>query len=248
MRLCSTGLVTLLVVIVACGETSSAIVDAAMVDGRGDGSVDPIDAPSVVDASVVDASATDAVAATDAIACSIGPNDLTAALLTVTTDDNIKIWLNGALVDDTARVWSNPQRYAVMIYRHPSQHNLLAVEGVNLQNQAGYDRGILVDLRFAIDGVTQTIVSDASFVATNTLTAGWEQPGFNDSAWSAAVNLGAVGIPPWGAVFSSLAPGSTASWIWTYDPALAIDKPQVESTYARRTFAVIDPACSGSNP
>jgi alpha-L-rhamnosidase len=140
-------------------------------------------------------------------------------------------------------VWSNPQRYDVMIYAHPSRTNVLAIEGVNLQNQAGYDRGIVADLRFTIDGAAQTVTTGAGFAATNTLTAGWEQPGFDDSAWPPAFELGAVGIAPWGAVLASLAPGSTAQWIWTYDPAANPNKPTVESTYARRRFTTVDPRC-----
>ena len=186
----------------------------------------------------------DAVVALDAAsACPVGVNDLIPASLAITTDDNTKVWLNGALIDDVARAWSSPQRYDVMIYAHPSRTNVLAIEGVNLQNQAGYDRGIVADLRFTIDGAAQTVTTGAGFAATNTLTAGWEQPGFDDSAWPPAFELGAVGIAPWGAVLASLAPGSIAQWIWTYDPAANPNKPTVESTYARRRFTTVDPRC-----
>ena len=48
--------------------------------------------------------------------------------------------------------------------------------------------------------------------------------------------------PP-SAVLASLAPGSTAQWIWTYDPAANPNKPTVESTYARRRFTTVDTRC-----
>jgi hypothetical protein len=63
----------------------------------------------------------------------------------------------------------------------------------NLQNQAGYDRGLVADLRFTANGVPQVIATDPATRATNTLTPGWEQPGFDDRAWPPAVALGAVG-------------------------------------------------------
>ncbi|MBK9034761.1 MAG: hypothetical protein IPL61_26440 [Myxococcales bacterium] len=219
---------------------ATTVPDAALPDATG------TDAAALPDATGTDAAtlAPDATTAPDAAAlCPVGLDALAPASLAITTDDNTKVWLNGVLVDDVARIWSDPQRYDVMIFAHPGHPNVLAIEGINLQNQAGYDRATVADLRFTIDGVPQTVVTDAAFRATNTLTAGWEQPGFDDSAWPAAVTLGQVGIAPWGAVFASLAPGSTAQWIWTYDPAAVAIKPTVESTYARRQFTTVDPRC-----
>ncbi len=263
----------LVLALAACGEGGTAIVDAAAGDGGADGragddaaAIDAVEAPDapavavdaavVVDAStadaavVVDASTADAAVAVDASValdadsgCPVGLNDLIPASLAITSDDNTKVWLNGALIDDVPRVWSNPQRYDVMIYAHPGRTNVLAVEGVNLQNQVGYDRGIVADLRFTVNGDPQIVLSGAGFAVTNTLTAGWEQPGFDDSGWAAAVELGMVGMAPWGAVLATLAPGSTARWIWTYDPSLNPNKPTLESTYARRRFATVDARC-----
>jgi hypothetical protein len=239
----------------ACGEGGKPIVDAAGgdsgADGRAGDDAAAIDAAGTPDALAIDAAVADDAAITPdaavvvdaASTCPVGLNDLIPARLAVTTDDNTKVWLNGALIDDLPRAWSNPQGYDVMIYAHPGHPNVLAIEGVNLQNQAGYDRGIVADLRFTVDGQAQTVLSGAGFAATNTLAAGWEQPGFDDSAWPPAVELGAVGIAPWGAVLASLAPGSTAQWIWTYDPAANPNKPTVESTYARRRFTTVDARC-----
>ena len=175
--------------------------------------------------------------------CPVGLDDLIPATITVTTDDNTTLWLNGVLIDNVPRVWSNPQRYDVMIYAHPSRANVVAIEAGNTQNQAGRDRGTVADVRFTVDGAAQTVISDASWRATSTLTAGWHLPGFDDSAWPAAVSLGAVGIPPWGAVFSTLAPGSVAEWIWTYDSGPVAVKPTVETVYTRRAFTTSDPRC-----
>lgn len=218
-------------------EIDAAAIDAAEIDAAA------IDAAES-DAAAIDATAiVDAAPLPDADPCPVGLDETVPAVLAITTDDNTKVWLNGVLIDDTPRLWSSPQRYDVTVFAHPAHANVLAIEGVNLQNQAGYDRGIVADLRFTAGGAPQVIVTDAATRATNTLTAGWERPGFDDRAWPAAVPLGAVGIAPWFAVFASIAPGSTAQWIWTYDPAAVVDKPTVESTYARRTFAAVDPRC-----
>lgn len=203
------------------------------------------DAPSA-DAPLADGPTADAMivdAPADAAPCPIGIDDTVAGVLAITTDDNTRVWLNGVLIDDTPRIWSSPQRYDVVVFAHPAHPNVLAIEGTNRQNASGLDRGIVADLRFTAAGAPQVIVTDAATRATNTLTSGWEAPGFDDSAWPAAVPLGAVGIPPWGAVLEPLAPGSMAQWIWTYDPAPVTDKPVLEATYARRTFAAVDPRC-----
>lgn len=175
--------------------------------------------------------------------CPVGPNDLIPATITVTTDDNTTLWLNGVLIDDVPRVWSNPQRYDVMIYAHPAHANVLAIQAGNTQNQAGRDRGTVADVRFTVDGAAQTVITDATWRATSTLATGWHLPGFDDSAWPAAVSLGPVGIAPWGAVLTTLAPGSVAEWIWTYDSGPVANKPTVETVYTRRTFTTSDPRC-----
>ena len=228
----------------AGGLGDAPALDGAPTDAGGLGDAPALDGAPVDAAIAIDAAApVDAAVAIDAAACPVGIDEQVAATITVTTDDNTRLWLNGVLLDATPRVWSDPQRYDVMIYAHPGHPNVIALEGINLQNQAGYDRGIVADVRFTAGGAAQTVITDASWRATNTLTTGWELPGFDDSAWPAAVPLGAVGIAPWGAVLATLAPGSTAQWIWTYDPAAATSKPTVESTYARRTFAAVDARC-----
>ena len=243
----------------ACSDPQRTIVDAAIVDGVVDDGRAPGDAGgdgAIVDGAIVDGAIVDAMAdgsaldgsALDAADCPIGLDDTIPAVLAITTDDNTKVWLNGVLIDAAPRLWSNPQRYDVQLLAHPARTNVLAIEGVNLQNQAGYDRGLVADLRFTANGVPQVIATDPATRATNTLTAGWEQPGFDDRAWPPAVALGAVGIAPWGAVFATIAPGSTAQWIWTYDPSAVTDKPTVESTYARRSFAVVDDRCPVVGP
>ena len=63
--------------------------------------------------------------------------------------------------------------------------------------------------------------------------ADWTALGYDDSAWNPATEIAANGDPPWGAVLGT----SAAKWIWSAPvPADTANKPNLETTYARRTF------------
>lgn len=171
------------------------------------------------------------------------PEDATvAATLRVTTDDHFKVWVNGVLVDDAVRFWSQPQTYAVTLFRSPKKKNVLAIEGINAFNQGGLDRGVLADLVVAAPdggapdagdgGAVFALVTDTTWKLSKTVAEGWTGLAFDDAAWVAPTDEGAHGISPWGAVFGA----STARWIWSYDSATAVDKPQNESIHLRRGF------------
>src|SRR5260221_14339201 len=49
----------------------------------------------------------------------------------VTVDDNFRIYLNGALIDDVPHVWTSPQHYAVALWQSPTRPNVIALEGSN---------------------------------------------------------------------------------------------------------------------
>jgi hypothetical protein len=136
-----------LLIAAACGESGSQIIDAATDTAVLDGEAVPDattvlpdaaelpDATTVIpdamtvipDATTILPDATtvlpDAMLPLDAPVslCPVGLDDLIPATITVTTDDNTTLWLNGVLIDNVPRVWSNPQRYDVMIYAHPSR-------------------------------------------------------------------------------------------------------------------------------
>jgi hypothetical protein len=63
--------------------------------------------------------------------------------------------------------------------------------------------------------------------------ADWTALDYDDGAWNAATEIAANGDSPWGPVLGS----SGAKWIWSAPvPADTASKPNVETTYARRTF------------
>jgi hypothetical protein len=174
----------------------------------------------------------------DASACAV---DATVpGVLAVTADDRYRIWFNGELVDDAIRPWDQAQTYQVDVLAHPSQTNVIAIEIANDYAVDGYDRAGVVDLRYA----DRVVISDGAWKVSATAASGWQAAGFDDWAWTPAHPLGAMGIAPWYDVFWSVAPASTAQWIWRNDPSgAATDKPDQEVTYARHSF-VVDGGCA----
>jgi hypothetical protein len=178
--------------------------------------------------------------APDASTCTIPADATVSGQLVVTADDHLSVWVNGELIDSTVRFWSEPQRYDVTLKRRG--RNVIAIEGRNAFNTAGYDRGVLVDLRVPSlpDGL---VVSGAGFKLDTELRVGWEQVDYNDGGWPAPVVLGPATMSPWGDVFANLAPGSTAEWMWSYDSSTVTTKPVTETVYVRRAFQLAAPGC-----
>ncbi len=71
-----------------------------------------------------------------------------------------------------------------------------AVEGIN----AGGPAGVLLQAKIPQAGKAMSIVSDAAWKVSDSEVAGWQGTDFDDSAWQAAVSLGAPPSGPWGDV------------------------------------------------
>jgi hypothetical protein len=157
------------------------------------------------------------------------------ATIRTTTDDNYHLYVNGALIDDAERVWSQPQTYSVALFRHPKRENVLGIRGTNTLKIDGLDRGIILDLSFGDGGDAQTVVTDASWKLSTMLESEWFTLGFDDSSWLFATEEGAHGIAPYGAVLGT----SSATWIWSYDANVAAsEKPELEQVWVRKTFYI----------
>ncbi|KAF8152606.1 hypothetical protein B0H34DRAFT_726789 [Crassisporium funariophilum] len=99
--------------------------------------------------------------------------------------------------------------------------NVFAVNATNdltVPNPAG----VLVAIQIKYtDGFTQNIVSDGTWHAFTSVPAGFQQVGFDDSAWPPATIEANYGASPWGQIITppsaSSAPLSLtdANWIWT---------------------------------
>jgi alpha-L-rhamnosidase len=112
--------------------------------------------------------------------------------LAVTGDDTADVWVNGVQVSSSRRVtdsWKRATTVDVTANLHTGS-NTLAIAGTN--TTAG-PASVVAKL----NGAT-TLVTDASWKASTTGPAGWQQTGFNDTSWAAAQVTAAIGAGPWG--------------------------------------------------
>ena len=227
----------------ACGGSSGGN------PGNPDGAEGP-DGPPVVDgAPRIDASPP------DADPCGIDRNATVNAVLTTTADDDMRVLVNGAIVDEAIHTWHEPQQYTIPIFRYPHRKNLIALEASNRIAVNGLDRAVLVDLTYEVEGVRHTVATTAEWKVHAEADPGWETLAYDDAFWTHAVDLGPHGIPPWNDVFGVLTPGTPARWLWTYAATgTAESKVAVETIYLRGTFyvgqdgvpSVTDPVCGGA--
>lgn len=157
--------------------------------------------------------------------------------LRITADNECEVFVNGTSVGMTTN-WGAPVTIDVSLFVHPGRKNVIAVRAANTSSQDGNDRGIIGELTVDADGgVAPLVMTNAawrtSMSAPDAGAVDWTALDFDDSAWSAATEVGSNGDPPWGAVFGA----STAKWIWSAPiPSSTSAKPNLETAYARRTF------------
>lgn len=235
----------LALIAVACGGSSGG--NPGNPDGSG-GSDGP--------AGDVDGLARDDAPPPDADPCGIDRNATITATLTTTADDEMRILVNGAIVDESVHVWSDPQQYTIEIFRYPHRKNVIALQASNRIAVNGLDRAVLADLSYVADGQKQAFATSASWKMHTTADPGWDTLAYDDGFWAPAVDVGAHGITPWNAVFSELAPDTTAHWLWSYAATgTAVSKVADETIYLRGTFYVgpdgvpsaTDPVCGDEN-
>ena len=139
------------------------------------------------------------------------------ATLVVTGDDTAAVWVNGKQVSSSPRVADSWKQAAVLDLGGlvTAGKNTIAVQSENTtQSPAG------MIAKLTVPG--QTVVTDGGWKAAQTGPPGWEQPGFDDLAWTSARALTSYGTGPWGSNVSISAPA----------PVL------------RKTFAVTKPVAS----
>jgi hypothetical protein len=216
-------------VLVACGARTG-------IGGGGDG---PIDASIPDSSKFTDARIADNARPMDVLlpdgACAIGLDATFTATIRITTDDNFRLFVNGTLIDDTPRVWTEVQTYSVQLFQHPSKRNTIAIEGTNVENTSGPDRGIIADTRFAFGSIEDMVVTNTSWRLSTSLESGWTEVGFDASGWRFALSEGPHGMAPWGALLGQ----SSAEWLWSYDSNQPADAKVVgETVYVRRDFYI----------
>lgn len=208
------------------GVGSESTTDASIAFDAGDAS-DAKDAGRDVGADV----APDVVPA-----CPIPFGATVNATLRMTTDDAYVLYVNGALIDDVPRLWSNPQTYVIPIFRHPGRRNAIAIQGTNQQNTTGPDRGIVADVRFTAGTSEARLVTDGAWRLSTVFVTGWSGAAFDASGWAPVVVEGPYGMAPWGNVFGT---PSTARWLWSFDSNLPANQKVVTQTiWIHRDFYV----------
>lgn len=115
-----------------------------------------------------------------------------------TGDSSVNGWINGRELgsrNDHRRIKEQD-----LTFRLQPGDNVLALTGT-APGGAAPSGGVvgLLEVIFAT-GEPLRIPTDASWKASAHAPAGWHEPGFDDSAWTAARDLGAVGREPWGEV------------------------------------------------
>jgi len=142
---------------------------------------------------------------------------IASARLVMTADNSFECWVNGRRVgagDNFTQAYILNVASAI----RPGT-NLIAVaatNGAETPNPAGLIG--LLTIRFQ-DGQTLQIPTDQSWEAAEKVTGGWNSAATATDAWAAAMELGPLGMAPWGDVESSPAaqevfPDATAVHRW----------------------------------
>jgi alpha-L-rhamnosidase len=119
------------------------------------------------------------------------------AQLVVTGDDTVDVWLNGTPLAASPR-GADSWRRALFVDLRPA-----IVQGTNTiaiaaRNTTASPAGIVARGQVVTAGGTTDLTTGGGWRVSQTPATGWEQKGFNDSAWPVAADLGAYGIAPWG--------------------------------------------------
>lgn len=116
------------------------------------------------------------------------------ATLIATTDNQMTVYVNGQRAGEASR-WENLHRFDLSSLLRAGG-NALAIEAENpIPSPAGLVGKLVVTLD---NGTELSAPVDASWKCSASHHDGWTQPGFDDSRWVAARELGEFGMAPWG--------------------------------------------------
>jgi alpha-L-rhamnosidase len=119
------------------------------------------------------------------------------AQLVVTGDDTVDVWLNGTPLAASPRA-TDSWRRALFVDLRPALVAGVNTIAVAARNTSASPAGLLARGKVVTAGGTTDFTTGAGWRAGQTPAKGWEQPGFDDSAWPAAADLGVYGVGPWG--------------------------------------------------
>ncbi|MFI5913556.1 family 78 glycoside hydrolase catalytic domain [Dactylosporangium sp. NPDC051541] len=126
----------------------------------------------------------------------VAAGSVSDAQLVVTGDDTVDVWLNGKPLAGSQRVtdsWKSAV-YVDLQSALTSGTNTIALAS---RNTTAGPAGVLGHVHVTTSGGTADLVTDASWKTAQSAPTGWEQPGFGDGGWAAALDLGLYGAAPW---------------------------------------------------
>ncbi|GAA2363326.1 family 78 glycoside hydrolase catalytic domain [Dactylosporangium salmoneum] len=118
------------------------------------------------------------------------------AQLVVTGDDSVDVWLNGKPLAGSPRVvdsWKSAL-YVDLGSALTSGTNTVALA---VKNTTSGPAGVIGHVHVVTAGGTVDAVTDTSWKSAQSAPTGWEQTGFGDGGWPAALDLGLYGSSPW---------------------------------------------------
>jgi alpha-L-rhamnosidase len=118
------------------------------------------------------------------------------ARLVVTADDTLDVWLNGTPLAASPRR-ADGWRQAVSVDLRSALVPGANTIAVATRNTSTGPAGLIGRLRVVTSSGATELVTGAGWKASRTVPEGWEQPGFADAGWPAAVDLGSYGVGPW---------------------------------------------------
>lgn len=130
------------------------------------------------------------------------------AEIQLTADDSFTLYVNGTEAVSSPHVadsWRTASVVDIAPYLHAGT-NVLAVAATNA-NQG--PAGVLGSLHFEGTGAPADLVTDSGWKAANSAADGWQQPGYDDTAWPQARVAAHYGAGPWGTSVSAPPPPET---------------------------------------
>jgi hypothetical protein len=177
------------------------------------------------------------------------------ARLMAGADNGFSAWINGRPAG-SGTAWLDPKVVDVTASARPGR-NALAIRAENAPGPEGHNpAGLIAGLDMELDdGTVLRVGTDSAWRSSRDQPDGWREPGFDDSAWPAAAELGANGIAPWGkfesrppSPFPPLATGvpGGARVVYALDPRpLIVQGLTPNASYRLTDF---DPVAGASSP
>ena len=175
-------------------------------------------------------------------ALSLPEKKIKSATFHITCDNDFTLYVNGVKVgasDGGEDNWRELKKVDVAKQLRPGANQLAiqAVNGGDKPNPAGLIGRLVIEFD---KGDSLLVPIDKTWKAAKQEPKGWEQPGFDDSAWAAAKELVAFGGQPWGRL-GGAGGGMTRSPVAAADPFVGRCELPADLDLAKsRLFLVMD--------